>query len=306
MVVVGLGLHRPLSESERAPIEAASPWPVLDHDPDGCVDMGEVNGTPCQVHPAFVEAEVILTVGRVELHQYAGFSGGHKGVAVGCGGRDTLAALHARELVCHADVEVGRLAGNPFRAAVDALGEHIGVAFALQYTASGCWIGGPPTEALRVAAEAEDPWLIVPTLHDEVVIRCPGRKAANFYQASRAATYLALSPSPPLRPGARLVLEAACPEGMGRGSGEQAFARLLRETGDLRTLLSGEVPSGAGLQRAFMLARLQQRGYRLLVTGCEAVPELVACGIEATDEPAATSASLVVGEPFRKLPQAPT
>ncbi len=39
---------------------------------------------------------------------------------MGCGGRDTLAALHARELVCHADVEVGRLAGNPFRAAVDA------------------------------------------------------------------------------------------------------------------------------------------------------------------------------------------
>lgn len=304
-VVVGLGLHRILTPEERAPLEAATDWRILDHDPDACADLGEVRGIPCLVHPAFASAEVILSVGRVELHQYAGFSGGHKGVAVGCGGRSTLAALHAREMVCDPEVQVGRLLGNPFRDAVDALGERIGVDFALQYSSAGHWVGGPPTEALRVAADAEDPWELVPELHDEVVLRCPARKATNFYQASRALTYLALSPSPPLRPGALLVLEAACPEGMGLGSGERAFADLMRRTDDIEELLTGPVPSGAGLQRAYMLARLKQRGYRLLVAGCETADELVACGIEAIPGSPNRPGALLVEEPFRRLPQAP-
>ena len=35
------------------------------------------------------EAPYAIVVGVVELHQYAGVSGGHKAVAVGCGGRQT-------------------------------------------------------------------------------------------------------------------------------------------------------------------------------------------------------------------------
>lgn len=304
-VVVGLGLHRRLTEAERAPLQAVG-WPVVDHDPDACADLGALGGIPCEVHPAFVEADRILTLGRVELHQYAGFSGGHKGVSVGCGGRATLAALHARDLVCHPDVEVGRIDGNPFRALVDALGEHIGVDFALQYTPSGKWVGGAPGPALRAAAASEDPWRIEPRTFDEVVLSCPVRKAANFYQASRALTYLALSPRPPLNPGARLVLEAACPEGMGRGSGERAFAELMRSTADLESLLDGPAPRGAGLQRAFMLARLKARGYRLLVARCETAEELLACGIDATSEAPSAEGALRVEAPFRRLPQRPT
>ena len=304
-VVVGLGLHRRLGPAELAPIEAVG-WPVYQNRALGCPDHGEVDGIPCQVHRAFVGATTIISCGRVELHQYAGFSGGHKGVAVGCGGAETIAALHHRDLVCHPDVQVGRLEGNPFRAAVDALGEHIGVDFALQYTAAGKWVGGPPREALRVAARSLDPWYVVEDLHDEVILRCPGSKAVNFYQASRAATYLALSPRPPLEPGARLILDAACPEGMGLGDGEVAFAKLMKSTRDLRTLLKGEPPSGGGLQRAFMLARLKERGYDLLVAGCETAEELRACGIPATSAPPDTTGALVVEEPFRRLPQAPT
>jgi hypothetical protein len=62
------------------------------------------------------------------------------------------------------------------------------------------------------------------------ILRVPRAKAANFYQASRAATYLALSPSPPLLDGARIVLDAACPDGAGDGSGERAFAHLMAMT----------------------------------------------------------------------------
>ena len=121
-VVVGLGLHRPLTEAELAPMRAACGWPVVNSNPDDTADLGLVHGVPCQVAHPIAEAEMTFAIGVVELHQYAGFSGGHKASAVGCGGRDTLAALHAREMVCDPEVQLGRVEGNPFREAVDALG----------------------------------------------------------------------------------------------------------------------------------------------------------------------------------------
>ena len=305
-VVVGLGLHRPLRPEERAPLEAACPWPVVDHDPDACVSLGRIEDTPCEVHPAFVEADTLITVGCVELHQYAGFSGGHKGVVVGCGGRATLNHLHSKAFVCHPDVQVGRLSGNPFRDRVDAIGEWVGVDLALQWIPGHGWLAGPPTTTLKRAADSLDPWIPTANPVATALLKVPASKAVNFYQASRAATYLALSPFPPLLSGARLVLEAACPEGLGLGSGELAFAELLAKTPPpWETLLEEDPPVRAGGQRALMLARLARR-YRLVVAGCENVDALVSAGIEATSRPAkevAGDGALVVETPFLKLPQ---
>ncbi len=305
-VVVGLGLHRPLTPEELAPLQAACPWPVLNHDPDACTPLGDVSGIPCEVHPAFTDVDHILTIGRVELHQYAGVSGGHKGVAVGCGGRATLAALHARERVCDPRVVVGSLHDNPFRALVDALGRHIGCAYALQVLPDGRWLAGHPDRVLAPAAAALSPWWEVDDPVEACVLRVPPSKATNLYQASRAATYLALSPRPPLVEGARLILDAACPEGPGLGSGEQAFADLMARTPPpWQTLLDGPAPTGGGLQRAFMLARLA-RHYRLIVAGCTVPAALRALGVNATDEPAdvvAGPGALQVPAPFTQLPQ---
>ena len=289
-----------MSEDELAPLRAVG-LELAQHDPDACVDLGRVGAFPCQVHPWVAEGPS-LALGGIELHQYAGFSGGHKAVSVGCGGRSTLAALHARELVCHPEVQVGRIEGNPFREAVDALGRRAGCIWALQQLPDGRWLSGAPEDALRRGAEAQDCWYPLDQPVRSALLRVPEAKASNLYQASRALTYLGLSPSPPLRPGATLMLEASCPEGMGRGSGEQAFAELIRGRDSLLPLLSGPVPRGAGLQRAYMLARLEELGFAVQIWGCEAAEELREHGFEAYEEPA-PEAELVVTEPFRRLPQ---
>jgi len=305
-VVAGLGLHRPMTGEELAPYRAASPWPVVNHDPDACVHLGEAGGHPAWIHPILAAADLVIAVGVVELHQYAGFSGGHKAAAVGCGGRATLASLHTRALVCHPDVQVGRLEGNPFRRGVDALGELAGCRFALQALPDGRWVAGPPRAALSAAADALQPWEETDTIASSVLLRVPRAKAANVYQASRAATYLALSPRPPLADGARLVLDAACPEGAGDGDGERAFAALMASVPPpWSELLTGPVPRGAGLQRAYMIARLAQR-YALIVAGCEQPAALRALGIEATSEAAEAIAgpgALEITAPFERLPQ---
>ncbi len=291
-VLIGLGLHRPMTEREIAPYRVG--WKVVQHDPDRCTGG---------LHPLVADAELVVCLGVVELHQYAGFSGGWKAAVVGCGSREVLADLHAREMVCHPDVQVGRLEGNPFREGIDALGAGLR-GYALQWTGS-CWVGGDPVHALRTAAAQLEPWLEVKEPAEAALLRVPQAKAVNLYQASRAATYLALSPSPPLLPGALLVLDAACPEGIGHGSGERALARLLAQRRPWEELLTGPVPSGAGLQRAYMLARLFSR-YRLVVAGCARPEELLALGIDARPESAdevAGAAALEVSAPFHKLPQ---
>jgi len=291
-VLIGLGLHRPMTDEEIAPYRVG--WKVVQHDPDRCTDG---------LHPLVAGAELVVCVGVVELHQYAGFSGGWKAAVVGCGSREVLAELHAREMVCHPDVQVGRLDNNPFRERVDALGRGLR-GYALQWTGT-CWVGGDPVDALRVAATQLQPWVLVDEPAEVALLRVPQAKAVNLYQASRAATYLALSPSPPLVPGALLVLDAACPEGIGQGSGERALARLLAEGRPWEELLTGPVPSGAGLQRAYMLARLFAR-YRLVVAGCARPEVLLSVGIEASAAPAdevAGVSALEISAPFHKLPQ---
>ena len=303
--IVGLGLHRSLHPTELSRMQAICPWPLLQHNPEACESLGEVNGIPCQVHPAVARADAVICLGIVELHQYAGFSGGHKAVSVGCGGRDTIEALHSRALLRDPRVQVGSLA-SPFRLLVDALGRRAGARWALQQVPGLGWVGGPPEAALQSAALALSPWEEVSTSWDRCLLRVPDTKAVNFYQASRAATYLALSPAPPLKKGATLVLDAACPEGLGEGSGEQAFAALLaRYQGDLSPLLADDTPLAGGAQRALMLARLME-DYHLVVAGCVRAGHLRDLGIDAREESAEAIAgpeAPSVDQPFLRLPQ---
>lgn len=298
-VVVGLGLHRPMTRHELAPLAR---WAPLQSDPDAAVAYGEHDGVPGLVTRSVAEADIVLIVGIAELHQYAGVSGGHKGVVVGCGGRATVAALHQRQRVIDARVRLGEVAGNPFRQTIDALGEQLGTTLALNFVpAAGQWLAGPPRSVTQAAVALLDPWRIVSETYQGAVLHVPPTKALSLYQASRAATYLSQSPAPPLQPGATLVLNAACPEGLGAEAG---FVAALRGSAPpWRELLDGPAPTGAGAQRAVMLALLAQR-YRLRVCGCQQAAALRAVGIDATpDGPPSGPGWLDVPAPFSRLPQ---
>ncbi len=298
VAIVGLGLHRRMRDDELFP----SPFPVVQHDPDDTITTGAFDGIPGGVSRHVEGCDALWTVGIVEMHQYAGFSGGHKGVTVGIGARATIDALHHRDRVTAPGVLVGQVEGNPFRGAIDALGAMAGCGYALN-TAAGRWLAGEPVHTFRAAAASLDCWWDLPRAYDAMVFRVPPRKAVNFYQASRAATYVGLSARPPLLPGATLYLEAACPEGLGEGSGERAFAELAgRVPYPWTTVLTGEAPAGGGTQRAIMLALLLQK-YRLVVTGCAAPEKLRAVGIEAHRERIEPPGALVVDDPFGKVPR---
>jgi hypothetical protein len=298
-VFVGLGLHRRMTDAERTRLAA---WSPTEHDPDDCLSTAIVDGIEGGVFAPVARCDRAIGIGVVELHQYAGVSGGHKAVSVGCGSRSTISALHHRDRVTAPGVLVGRVDGNPFRAVVDALGEAAGCTHALVWIPSrGEWGFGPPRSLIRAAAGRLAPWYAVPQCYDSVLLDIPNAKASSLYQASRAATYLALSPSPPLRPGSRLRLHARLPEGLGAEAG---FCRALAESKPpWSSLLTGPPPRGAGAQRAVMLALLA-RHYRLEVWGCDNPSPFLAVGIPASSEPPPRDPhQLIVPHPFATLPQ---
>lgn len=296
-VVVGLGLHRRLTTDEQ---NALATWNPVESDPDDVVPTKTVDGIPGELTRAAASAPVRISVGLCELHQYAGVSGGHKGFAVGCGGRRTLSALHARARVLHPGVRLGAVAGNPFRAAVDALGEAAGCSHALCFAPGQGWAWGDPRRVVAEAATRLQPWVPVDRDLDGVVLRVPDAKAVSLYQASRAATYLALSPRPPLRPGATLALVARCPEGLGHEAG---FVHALQQNRPPWTpLLTGPEPKGPGAQRAVMLALLAQRAH-LVVVGPDDPTPFQEAGIETWPSLPDGLGWPVVNHPFSRVLQ---
>ena len=313
-IVVALGLHRRLDDAELSPLDdlaARFGAEVVQHDArsDDLVEIAE-NVTrddredrqgwpvlPARFTPAIAEADRIICVGVVEPHQYAGFSGGAKTVAIGCGSYATISAMHGLEFLRDRRTALGRIEGNPFQEAIWEVARPLGPMFGLMVVPPSSQEQGRRechdatfgplymafTSCVEIAQEVffeevDEPfdWLHLPV---------SGPKAVNFYQASRAVTYTALVDRPAVRDGGLLVLEADCPEGIGQGAGEQACAEaMLRGKEALLAELRGEqkVQTRGGQQRAYVLAQALDR-CDVAVVGAPAMAELEAMGIEQFD-----------------------
>ncbi|MFW5974523.1 MAG: lactate racemase domain-containing protein, partial [Natrialbaceae archaeon] len=133
-VVVGLGLHRPMTDDELRSMLGEHADLAVNHDPEDTVTVGQVEGTPVELHRVVADADRVLSTGMVEPHQYAGFSGGAKTVVVGAGGESFIWYTHGPDMLARDGVRLGRIEGNPFREAVDAAGDRCGLEFCLNVT----------------------------------------------------------------------------------------------------------------------------------------------------------------------------
>jgi len=261
-VVIGLGLHRPMTDDEIASALGEHADLAVNHDPDRTVEVGTVDGCPVELFEPTARADVVCSTGMVEPHQYAGFSGGAKTAVIGAGGESQIRYTHGPDLLGRDGVRLGRIKDNPFRAFLDRAGDAAGVAFCLNVTHSpagitGASAGDPRAVVADLAATARDALSVeVTDEYDAVVAGVGAPKDANLYQTTRAATYVVLGADNPLRPGGRVVIPAALPEGAGEGTGERRFYDWLSDAENADALYA-EMREGyePGAQRAFVVAR---------------------------------------------------
>jgi nickel-dependent lactate racemase len=225
----------------------------------------------------------------VEPHQYAGFSGGGKTVAIGAGGEPLIRYTHGPAMLGEPGVRLGRIENNPFRAAVDAAGDACGLEFCLNVTHGPAGIldvaAGAPRRVVGTLADSARAALSVDIeeTYDAVVAGVGAPKDATLYQTTRAATYVALGANNPLRADGRVVVPAELSEGAGEGTGERRFHDRLAGADSAETLYesmqSGYEP---GAQRAFVVARTL-RDHDVYVTDSEAPEVVERCLLKARD-----------------------
>ncbi len=223
LVLVGGGLHPPLDAAginRVTPPEALRGWPVLAHDANSSplADLGRTSrGTPVLVNEAFARAELKIVVGQVDPHQFVGFTGGAKGAVIGLGGAATIEANHG--LMFHELARVGQLGGNPVREDLNEAGRMIGVDLVVNVVldsdkrVAGLWAGEPLAVLERGAAACAGVYgVAIADKYDLALASCGGHpKDICLYQAQKGLNLA----SQAVKPGGRIILLAACPQGVG-------------------------------------------------------------------------------------------
>ncbi|HYH11709.1 MAG TPA: nickel-dependent lactate racemase [Thermomicrobiales bacterium] len=273
-IVVAVGTHRPSTEAEkRAKLGDAicDRYMVIDHDPydpDQLVTVYEHDSrVPFRINRRAVEADILIATGIVEPHQYAGYSGGGKTIAIGCANEAVIEYTHGPALLDHPGTRLARIEGNPFQRAVREVARRAGLDFVanvVKNTDGGVVdirYGAPEAVHDSLAALAST-FMTAPLPHqvDVAIAGVPAPKDANLYQSSRAASYLQFAPVPVVRPGGTIIVPSACPEGIGEGTGEQRFGVAMRHPGGANAILEEARRNGirAGAQRAYVMAQVLQ------------------------------------------------
>jgi lactate racemase len=291
-LLCGIGMHRPSTDEEKIVKlgrDVVERYRVIDNEPQNpaaLVDLGVTpGGVPVSAHRAAVEADLLIATGLVEPHQYAGYSGGRKTVAVGAAGEALIAHTHGPAFVDDADTRLGRIEGNPFHEAITEAARRAGLRFILNVVLDDekrvvCVKAGEPEETHRqlVAFARSIYEAPIPHQYDVVVGGVGFPKDANLYQASRAASYLFFAPTPVVKPGGFVIVPARCEEGAGDGVGEQRFLAAMRDAPDVQHILDDARKHGypPGQQRAFVMAKVLE-GARVVIVGSERPDVVTAC-----------------------------
>jgi nickel-dependent lactate racemase len=116
-VIFGCGSHRPVNQEEKEKLlgkKALSRIKTISHHhkAEDQVFLGKTaHGTNVRVNKIFAEADLKILAGDINLHYYAGYGGGRKGVLPAVSSSDTIQQNHA--LLLHPKATTGVLDENP-------------------------------------------------------------------------------------------------------------------------------------------------------------------------------------------------
>lgn len=291
-LLCGIGMHRPSTREEKIAklgAEIVSRYRVIDNEPQNSaalVDLGTTaSGVPVSQHRAVVEADLVIATGIVEPHQYAGYSGGRKTLAVGAAGEALIAHTHGPAFVDHPRTRLGRIEGNPFHEAITEAARRAGLRFIVNVVLDDDKrvlrvMAGDPEQAFQdLVAFARSVYEVpIPRQYDIAIGGVGFPKDSNLYQASRAPSYLFFAPTCVIRPGGYFIIPARCEEGAGSGVGEQRFLSAMRDTPDVQSILDDARKNGypPGQQRAFVMAKVLEKS-KVIIVGSECPDIVAAC-----------------------------
>lgn len=233
-ILVATGMHRSPTPEELARIVPANiigRYRVLIHDcrdNSALMTIGKArSGMPLTVHRAIAEAGIVIAIGMIAPHPYAGFTGGAKSVLPGSAALDVIVANHT--LNVFPTTGPGKVAGNPVQEDIEHAGRCSRLAFVVDVVLNGknepvAVLAGSPAKVtaggFQLARQIYRS--VYPTKSDVAIVSCGGYpRDANLYLAVRAVKTASLV----IRRGGYIVLVAGCEE----ETGPERFIQTMRE-----------------------------------------------------------------------------
>lgn len=120
-ILIATGLHKPHTKEEVLELvgkEIYENYEVISHDAENeesLIDTGKKTsfGTPVVFNRKVIEANVVVGLGLIEPHFFAGYSGGRKSILPGVAGKVAIYMNHSYKMIAHPNARYGVLKGNP-------------------------------------------------------------------------------------------------------------------------------------------------------------------------------------------------
>ncbi len=261
-ILIGTGTHRSHTPAEKRAIlgwYSTSIRQVVDHTMDSVQYVGTTSrGTRLSVNPLLLDVDFALAIGNVDVHYFAGYTGGYKAVVPGLAGRETIEKNHGLMTLPNADPGVAE--SNPVREDFEEAGQMVGLRYIVNVVldesnriAGG--FAGDPIAAHRAAARTVDEREKVPIkeLADIVLASAGGYpRDINLYQAHKAIE----NASHAVKNGGTIILVAECAEGFGSATFEH-WMMTTSSLDEIRDRLSGQFILGA--HKVFALSKIARR-----------------------------------------------
>jgi lactate racemase len=236
-ICIATGLHRLATDAELNEIlspEIAKKYRILNHNARDLAAhrfLGHTqSGTPVYVAEDFVAADLHITLGFIEPHLMAGFSGARKLVAPGLAAQETIKVLHSPKFMRDPKAVEGSIEDNPLHRELleiaQMAGHHfmVDVALTRDRKIAGVF-AGEPVQAHRAGTQFVSKVMLeqLPAPVDAVITSCAGYPLdLTFYQAIKGIT----AAQHIVKQGGRILLIAECQEGPGAAE----FCEMLRKT----------------------------------------------------------------------------
>ena len=235
-ILIATGGHRPSTPEELTYFlgkKITEHYTILMHDAwneDQHITVGKFpNGSEIRIDRRYVEAEGKITIGLIEPHLMAGFSGGRKVICPGLADVSTLHTIHSAEILDHPLSAPGILDGNPVHQYCTLAQKLAGCDFSISVVLDDhrrllrVFSGHPEFAFLQGCRFVEECLTaFVPDYADVAITSSAGYPLdTTFYQAIKGM----VAPLPIIRQGGMICLVASLSEGLG----SPHFARIYEE-----------------------------------------------------------------------------
>lgn len=232
LFVVAIGVHRAATEEEMKRFlgELYGKVKVENHTPfdkDNLLRLGNTTGgTPVIVNKKAFECDLHIQIGKVEPHEFAGFSGGRKSVLPGIAAEETIKINHRPEMILNPMSAIGVLDGNPVNRDMTEAAEMFRIDFGVncilnnEMQLAAVFTGGM-TDCHRAAVSFVREYLGVNIEKPDVIVTTPGQPLdIDFYQSVKALIAL----TEILDGSIVTLLYCGCPEGVNSPDMLRAFS----------------------------------------------------------------------------------